>query len=846
MSDQGHYDKHPAYRPDCYVVGDDIAWGQQGVAGNWEAEIARGTGWFGGTTTTLTDDLANMVGVLFDWWVSNTIGMGIAETLLHQDSWEATRTALTNFRIAPLISEQNAFRSYLAELASYGELWMRRRGLQLELGYWSQGPLDVSALPLIGSDDVVGTAKLKHTGFSDCLTEVVVSYDDRDQHFNTDSVRFPNPAMRLILGEPRTKTLEMRWFTKADTAMDYATRYGQRYGRPGINGTIPVKLEWVEAVEDANGGASICGQRVRYDSVELGYEIVFRVNKCRYPAEDGTVCELTVENERAIWPTVFIQPPPKKIGNFVVDAPAIVNHRVVELPSGLKKSSATEVLVLAQRPAKNIVGFHVNTSVDNIDYDPAAKPSTFAAYGQIVNVNFVSGFSTVMQLKLFGVDKIVTQTTAQRDDYNLLCFVEGEILSVGNVTAIGGGVYFVDFLNAIYGTVAATHVIGKVVYFIERDAIVRVSNKNFQVGNLVHFKLQPFDAHQTFDLADVTSFAYTFLGGAVGGISNLDLDSSYVVTSENKIDSRISATWDYVGDQDIRSFNVAIKRTTDLVWLTYNSGADASWSSPSVEPDRVWQVRVQAVNTHGEASAWSTIKTITAAGPPAPDHPTSIVVTPGVQSVGLSWTPATSPGILQTQIGRTLIPTFTPLVFVTLDGKPTSHIVATDDVDLGYFYAVRHVGALGVTSDWTPIQPQGVPLDSVGKQCSLPFPAFVSHTGSGVYLGDADYRIKLVDTQAGGSSIYFSFTGEDNDYAPYSKTGNYKSPGSGSVLPTGNIGAISLAKSDKVYWYATKPGFIQSRGDSLWNNNTNTPADDGGGGSGGTGGNIDARFKFVP
>src|SRR5207244_7663324 len=62
----------------------------------------------------------------------------------------------------------------------------------------------------------------------------------------------------------------------------------------------------------------------------------------------------------------------------------------LELPSGLKDSSAIQVAVLAQRPSSQIVGFRVYSSVDNASYDLVAPENNFAAYGKVVDAAYPS------------------------------------------------------------------------------------------------------------------------------------------------------------------------------------------------------------------------------------------------------------------------------------------------------------------------------------------------------------------------------------------------------------------------------------------------------------------------
>ena len=106
---------------------------------------------------------------------------------------------------------------------------------------------------------------------------------------------------------------------------------------------------------------------------------------------------------------------------------------------------------------------------------------------------------------------------------------------------------------------------------------------------------------------------------------------------------------------------------------------------------------------------------------------------------------------------------------------------------------------------------QGIPLTSTGKQVATPL-ILVSPNETG-NVGTDDFRIVIVDKQAGESTIYFAIYDSDGTvlraFGVYSKTGNYQAA-PGSVLPNANIGEISCAKSDFVKACAIKDGYLQS------------------------------------
>jgi hypothetical protein len=437
-----------------------------------------------------------------------------------------------------------------------------------------------------------------------------------------------------------------------------------------------------------------------------------------------------------------------------------------------------------------------------------------------------------MEFSLFGVDGPLDSTNHILD-YTVLCFVQSEIMSVGRLTALGGGVYRTYMYRARYGTAKVSHVVGTNCYFVMRENIVRLQNKSWEAGVTQYFKLQPYDQRQDFDLAGEPSFAYTFLGGALEPPPAPTLTTAYTITSEKVIDSRITATWTYPDDLDVSSFNVSYRKATwDSIWVTLNNGAVMTWKSPTLDPNQSYQVRVQAVNAVGELSAWSVISTITTAAPNVPNAPTGFSLIAIVGGCQLSWTnDTTTPGIRGTQI-----------LFSEVLGDDV-HLNVIDEVSLGkntyiktfegsgtyvsfLFWAVRHVSRLNVSGARTTSL-AAIPLtDSPATRVATPL-IVQGATGSGT-LGTANFRVMVVDQQSNSDALFISIN--DAAYISYSTTGNYSTGGTGTVMPATNNGEISCSVGAKIVAYGTKVGFLQSAySQPFFNNATNAPNRSGGG-----------------
>jgi hypothetical protein len=510
----GHYDRHPAYRGQCYAVFKKWKLGRDRTqVPNIQVELIRDVPFVGSTTLSSDDTGVPIAGVLFDWLTDDRFGAGLPESSLLTSSFTALATALATYRISPIISSQEQFRSVIGKLLEYFDGWLRRNGRQLECGFWSHGNVDTSGLPVLADDDFDSEPDLTPTGFGDTVNEVTVMYRDRTHHFNDYPQVYRDPNNRRIVGEPRPVYLQREWITDAALAKKYATEYGTLHAQPSTTGSLEVKRESL-----MSSGLKP-GDRFVLDTNTYGLAIVCRINEIEWPEDKATKAKMSIEAERGLWPSLYIAPPSDSPGDFFTGAQPILNHRVIELPQGLKTPGVTtnQVAVLADRSSTDVIGFRSWLSADGTTYSIAAERNSFAVFGQLGS-NYSAATSnpddtTGAQIFLFGADlsTIVSQSDAARDDNTLLLIIDSEIMSVGTVTALGDGLFKFFVKRGLYGTTIAAHTSGAACWLIFRNQIVPISNRNFVNGATLYFKLQPITAQEDYDLASVTAFTYAFV-----------------------------------------------------------------------------------------------------------------------------------------------------------------------------------------------------------------------------------------------------------------------------------------------------------------------------------------------
>jgi hypothetical protein len=805
---RGHYDPHPGYRNVAIIVAKSAKCRGTSMP-TCKSEIARGLPWFNGGGVDSDDRGVNIAAIFYDWLTDTVTGRGLPESALHQASFEAERTALDNFRISPLITNQQPFRTYVAQLAEYADVWIRRSGAQLELGHWQRGDIDVDALPEVTDDDLAGEPDLTPLTWDDCLTKVTVKYCDRAHNFKeVNSEPYYNGHVFRVIGEPREETLSRLWITDAALANQYATEYGIAYSRPGMSGSVPLLRARAKAL-----GLHKPGVLFRLNSATLGLSIVMRSTRVAWPADADGIATLTVQSERSIWPERYVQPPAPHPGNFVVSVPAIANARVFELPSGLKDSSAMQIAVLAQRPDDAVIGFRTHISTDNGTYDLAGTQEAFATFGKVVSYAGFSGGLNEFQVEIFGPDDLESQTDTQRENNTLLCFTGNEVVSVGQVQFLGGGLRRVFSTGPRYGATASGFPLDAPCWFILRSQLVRLENRNFLQNATRFFKFQPFTQGTEQTISSLVAYPYVFSDTpAVNSITNLVLGTDWDMPEQDEITARISATWDAVAD--VTGYDVGIKLSSAVNWLTRSVGNVLSTEWTRLLPGTSYEVRVRAFNQHGEPGLWSLPVTIvSSAGLAKPRYDTASNVGDKNDSQAYE-----NPFdlFIQQEAG-------TPGGAITrwrddaervteADGaviNPIATIIGTVTISARVFIGSK--GGPQRTTTFSRIPP--IPPDTSGWTTANE-PLFTRVSGT---RGSNGYKVKLYGRTAGGAGVWRSING-------------------GAFVNIGPLEEITLAAGDYVEAYDTKANAFDSvhvffynevpdPGDPTWNGppGTNRP-----------------------
>jgi hypothetical protein len=517
----GHYDAHPAYKGQCYCVFRNWKLGRDRTSvPNIQLELARGcpAPWLpGGQTPKPPDNRGvNPIAVLYDWLTDPRFGMALPDSLLNLTTFSATYTVLESYiaRLSPLVTSQNDFRQAVAELLEYYDGWIRRNGTQIEVGVWKTG--NIQPVATLNDNDLLSDPELEPQGFGPTMNEITVVYKDKDHHFNDYTQVYRDPNNFRITGGPRPETYQRPWITDADLAKQYARTSGAAAALPFTQGDLTVKREWL------TNNSILPGVVFRYLSAFYGLDFLMRLQEIEYEADTAASAKLSVVWERSKWPALYVPAGLQGPGGFILGPRALWQTRITEVPYLLADQKFdTQLITLAVRGNVEVQGYRTWISTNAPAFDiynmvpDEASTSAFASFGKLAaNIIAPPNQNTTVYINFFGIDQdeIVSMTHAEQNDDTLLLFVQGEVMSVGQVTPAGGGKFNVNLQRGRFGTTIASHPSGTVVFFLYRDAMRLLDNAAFVPGTPIKIKLQPFTADLDYLLSDITPIDYTVVG----------------------------------------------------------------------------------------------------------------------------------------------------------------------------------------------------------------------------------------------------------------------------------------------------------------------------------------------
>lgn len=226
--------------------------------------------------------------------------------------------------------------------------------------------------------------------------------------------------------------------------------------------------------------------------------------------------------------------------------------------------------------------------------------------------------------------QLISGTDDDRDLYNTLLWVAGELISYKNAALVGVNRYNLTSLRrGVYGTAISGKSVGAKVVRCD-DRVFRYQYDPALIGKTIYVKLQAFNIYGSAyqDLSSVAANAYVIQGAPLGAVSGLALEQPFVGTA-------CSVKWNpYKGASSylVEVWSGGVKRRTvaglasPRFSYTYEDGkADGG-------PFRALEFRVFAVSANGQSGA----PAVVTASNPQLGAPTGIATVGAGASISIS------------------------------------------------------------------------------------------------------------------------------------------------------------------------------------------------------------------
>lgn len=465
---------------------------------------------------------ANGITALAEIIANDFFGLGLGTGVIDVPSWsdlcdavqrpltvsvpgDPTHAAKMGY-ISPFLERQQVAGEFIAAVLEYYDGWIRPNGATLEAGQFPHDGVTPVGLAELSYHDFIEHPEFDSPGLVGVFTDADVVHVDRDTGMQDTSTPGINTAARSRVGEYRPQTYQRPFIVTSYQGREMANELAKFYARPEETATCTIRREKVTGLR--------VGDRFILNDAPNAATMVVRITERVDPGSGGEV-ELSLVAERGLAPLTWVAPAD---ASPVLPDPALVpvaNARIFQLPAKFfgedEADPAPAVVPLAQRPGAHVAGFNLHFSEADVTYDELARVDRWATRGTLVaGISAGAGTLTVLAND-HDLAILQAQSDAARDDDTLLGFVDFELVSIGNVVALGGGQYQCTVLRGRRGSAAAAHLINAPVYIIPREDLAVFQHAKFPrtVANR-YFKLQTFTDVDEDSLASSLKITFTF------------------------------------------------------------------------------------------------------------------------------------------------------------------------------------------------------------------------------------------------------------------------------------------------------------------------------------------------
>ena len=439
--------------------------------------------------------------------------------LINEGSFRSLAMQLTTKHVSPHITREQRLRNVIGNLFEYFDGWMRIESGKIVPG-WIPHTEPPSSLTVIDERYLTEKPKLQPASWADTYNRVTVSYTNRERDYKEDALKADSPANRQITAEVRKQTVQRPWIIESSHALEYAEAYIATYAQPHI---AQASLRcYYQHLDDRSLKP---GDYFHLQYAPLQLDITCRIQSISFPSPDSLEAEVQFIQERGTFPqpyTSSIDAPP---ATLEYTPPTLTTTRIIELPSSLVPGNKDyHLLFLAERPDTVTAGYHIHYSRASVTYDLLGDQETYPLLATVTTeypdtagdaqTHIDDDIGLELTITHSDIDDYQPQSDEQRDDNHLLLFIGEEILSIGDIQALGNNSYRLTTKRARYATERATHAAGTEAWLIYREEINPLTHHQFpnlSANELTaFFKLQPYTLTTETDLSTINPITHNW------------------------------------------------------------------------------------------------------------------------------------------------------------------------------------------------------------------------------------------------------------------------------------------------------------------------------------------------
>ena len=414
--------------------------------------------------------------------------------------WALANSAFTY--ISPLLTDQSAIRSVVAEILAHCDGWVAFDELAaIVAGHWphNETPPTFTDATTVDFHDVLNNEEIAWDSdlFDATANQVTVNYSDAQHAFKTLPALAPNAWNLEASGRPKGESVELKHVTRVTQALAIATQHAKLRGELSFGGTLKLRREKVVSLK--------VGSLFLLTDDQLGISRICRCTELTVSAPPAARTEITYATEPGYTSTPY-RPTPDVVQATELPRPTLpVHYQLVQLPKTLT-GQGFALAALCSR--EDLVTSHLAIwfkQADTTSFYELATTSQFAVSGA-VNATFGTYTDAVedptqhVEILLDDhtpqpdLDHVASSQTQDAIDNNsLLLFLfkasapaQYEILSVISFTAHtgGGGIYDAVVRRARYNTRQGgdgsySFVSGDTAFLIHREELVAFEHAQF-------------------------------------------------------------------------------------------------------------------------------------------------------------------------------------------------------------------------------------------------------------------------------------------------------------------------------------------------------------------------------